>query len=101
MSYRTDRRDIWYQGLLMRVLAALLLILTTIGWALFAWAALFPTVALLGNYTLQDGISVTIIYLIAPLALAVAWSLLLQRRLLAGNQMKTASAIATFAAVFI
>ena len=85
----------------MRVLVALLLILTTIGWALFAWAALFPTVELLGNYTLQDGISVTVIYLIAPLVLAVAWSLLLQRRLLAPNQMKTAGKVAIALAVFV
>lgn len=40
------------------------------------------------DYTLVDGIVFTILYLIAPLVLVVAWSLLLQHRLPTDNQTK-------------
>jgi hypothetical protein len=75
----------------MRALAALILLLTTIGWAIVAWPALLLVPGLTPyEYTLAAGILFAIIFLLAPLVLAVAWSLLLQRRLPTGNQMKKA-----------
>jgi hypothetical protein len=80
----------------------MLVILATIAWALVAWPALLLAPGLTPyEYTLAAGIIFTIIYLIAPLVLAVAWSLLLQGRLPTGSQMKKAGIAAIVLVVLV
>lgn len=86
----------------MRALGALLLIIATIGWAVVGWAGLFPYLEALDSfdYTLVDGIVGAVLYLIAPVMLAMAWSLVLQNRLPTRTQFRIAGiAIVALAAL--
>ena len=75
----------------MRGLAALLLIIATIGWAIIAWPALLLVPGLTPyEYSLTAGILFALIFLMMPVALALSWSLLLQRRLPTRNQLRKA-----------
>ncbi len=76
----------------MRFVAALLLVITTTGWIMVAGqAGLFVVPGLVSaEYTLGAGIAFTIIYVIAPVVLAIGWSLLVQRRLPTAKQAEMA-----------
>jgi hypothetical protein len=90
----------------MRALAALLLALATIGWATIAWPGLLLVPGLTPyEYSLSAGIAFAIIFLVMPVALAMSWSLVLQRRLPTRRQFRNAGiaivAIAALAAIAI
>jgi ABC-type transport system involved in cytochrome c biogenesis permease subunit len=85
----------------VRGLAAVLLSILTIAWATVAWPGLLLVPGLTPyEYTRADFILFLAIFVAAPLVLAAAWSLLLQRRLPTGNQLKKAGvAVAVLALV--
>lgn len=84
----------------MRALAFAIWFVMTIGWLIAVPAGLFGALSS-AEYTLADGIFITVFFLVAPLVLAVGWSLLLQRRLPVRNQIRTAVKLAIALAVFV